>query len=96
MKDTKFCCPRCHQEIEGFFIPPDQILTDNARDHVCRCPHCGGDIDDQVQLMLELIIQEEELKEWLWQERFKLVRAIETYEELEHYWRRYPPPAEGE
>lgn len=92
MKKTQFTCPGCHQPVESFYVPNDLILTDNPGDRVCRCPHCHADVDDQVQGMLDLIMREEELREWLWQERARLIRSIATFDDLEDFWKRYPPP----
>jgi hypothetical protein len=94
MKKCNFTCPSCNEPIKGFYVPGDQAGVSKADARVCRCPHCHGDIDDQVQSMLDLIIQEEELKDWLWEERLRLVRSMDTLEDVLALWEEYPPPAE--
>ena len=94
MKNRKFLCPQCQNTIEEFYIPESVNILEIPELPVCRCPICDAFIDDQIQAMLDKIIEEETLKELIWQERARLVKAIDNYDDLVQLWDSMTPPPE--
>lgn len=90
MRTRKYFCPQCQNPIEDYYIPAEIVLTDTAEQPVCRCTHCDAYIDDQVQAMLSQIMEEEALQEWIWNERLRIVRSINVFDELIEYWKILP------
>ncbi|MBM4045707.1 MAG: hypothetical protein FJ279_11375 [Planctomycetes bacterium] len=49
-------CPHCGAKPEYYYIPDDIDFAKEIKDGVCRCPHCHGGIDAQVDEALHVFV----------------------------------------
>ena len=84
--DIPVFCPCCGQRVREYYVPRGLRLTDDPLQTVCRCPYCHGWIDQQVQRVLDLVMDEQEIREWVWKERVRLMKLVETADELLDFW----------
>ena len=89
-------CPYCKTPVREFYVPPALEFTGDPAQRVCRCPHCHTWIDKEVEQILDYIIQEQRIQEWVWEQRMRLIKLVESADDLLEFWGMLPEHASDE